>query len=322
MREGYRTPTNFELLEKSDLVVLGRLQSELPSQPDANGVGSLKLEPIRVLKGTLPEQPLTIAGMTEWNGQPIPGLPTSLNVSHFSAGMGACVRIFYPRGGLVLAMFEKGAEGWTQVWAAFARTAEDVEAEDGFWVQAAEAYLALQASAPPAQRRAAVEARVAELATAAPDPLFQAMAIDLQDYLDATGGKERRSRARFWSLLNMPGGVAALIFPSVPGRGWALRCTAGRDGLTLEGPGSRQIVELALVIGGRHFDAAGEQLRSVDGEQMVTGNLPLSEELLQALSSPAASAGVAAGTSTTLAPPADVLPLLARQCRQLRAQPR
>jgi hypothetical protein len=322
MREGYRTPTNFELLEKADLVVVGRLQSGAPTGRDASGVGTMTLSPLRVLKGRLTRQPLNLMGMGDGNGMLIPSLPTSLDQSHFSAGLGACVRIFYPPDGLVLAMFERSPEGWRQSWAAFARTAEDVEAEDGIWVRAAEAYVALQAAASPAQRRAAVERRVAELNRTPADQLSQAMAADLQRYLDATSGADRRSDRPGWTLLSMPDETLAVVRASSPIQEGALGCSAGGNVLTLSVPRAERVAELAFVIGDRRFEGEGERLVDQDGVKVLIAEVPISEELLQDLANPAAGAGIATGEAAAMAPPAEVLPLFAHQCRQLRSRQR
>lgn len=333
MREGYRPPTNFELLERAELVVLGRLQAEPPARVDQHGIGRMTLQPIRVLKGELPDQPLAIMSMPGWDGQPIPSLPTSLNQSHFSAGLGACVRIFYPRGGLVLVMFERKQEGWQPVWAAWARTAEDVESEDGYWVRAAQTYLALQARTPFAARRAAVERLASELEGGAPDPLRQAMARDLRHHLRVTSGADRPGDSPMWSLLNTPREAAAFIVAEAvpaargdPPRGGAVACLSGKESLHIMVPRIDRPVEIALTLGGRRFEAQGEQVKSTGGEQLiqaepyVEGAIPLSEPLLAAMEAPAALSGLAIGDVTIEAPPGEVLPLLAHQCRFLRGQ--
>src|SRR5690606_34099903 len=60
--EEFDTPSNFELVQQADLIVLGRIAS--PSR--ASGpIDSLLLEPVEVLKGELPDEPLIVGGMTD-----------------------------------------------------------------------------------------------------------------------------------------------------------------------------------------------------------------------------------------------------------------
>jgi hypothetical protein len=99
-----------------------------------------------------------------------------------------------------------------------------------------------------------------------------------------------------------------------------MTCSAGSDNLALIAHQTDEAMPISLVIGDERFDADGEAVKTSFGERFVEGKLPLTEHLLSALSAPAAGAGLRIGDSQVDAPPAEVLPLLAQQCRFLRTQ--
>src|SRR5687768_1387760 len=74
--DGYRIPTNFELVQEAELIVVGRIVS---GPDEATGIEpQVLIEPVRVLKGTVPPAPLMLIGALRWNGRDIPSAPTSL----------------------------------------------------------------------------------------------------------------------------------------------------------------------------------------------------------------------------------------------------
>lgn len=306
---GYRIPSNFELVHGADLIVLARV---------SRAAGSLvELAPVRALKGRLGGEPLRLVGSIGWGDAPLMPSPTPLRAVHFSAGAGACVRTSYPRGGLVVAMFRRTAGGLSQLGSAFARTAEDVEGEDGLWVRAVETYAAAQAGVDaPGLRRAAEDLR-ARLAPRRDHLPSQAMADDLQAYLDRTapGGPLLRGGSR-WAWIGGTDGAAATIHGSTPGPSAGFRCTAGEPALRVDLAHVDGAPRLALAIGDRRFEAEGEErLTMAGGTQVGSGLIPFTPELAAAMRSSPAPAGIAVdGTPLLIAAPADVLQKLALAC--------
>ena len=318
MREGYRTPTNFELVRQADLIVVARVVSG-PTDLNA-GDTWVTVEPVRVLKGTLPAEPLRVPGVLGLDGE---SLPTPLGPSHFSAGMGACIRLFYPQGGLILAMFERKPEGMQPLWAALGRATEDVEAADGVWVRVAEAYAALQRDVSDAGLRAAAETRLAALRAMPDDFLAQAMAIDLQHYLDVTapGGPGRRTDAG-WGWLDMPGAAGALLGAPGSTTGLGLRCERGAPALRADLFGRPGTAQLALEIGGRRFEVDGEARRTLQNgqEESISGTLAFTSALAEAMRTSPLPASLLVDQARTLtAAPGDVLQKLALRCAALLA---
>ena len=318
MADSYRVPTNFELVRRADLIVLARVVSGATNLDGREAW--VTLEVVRTLKGTPPPQPLRLMGAIRWNGRALPSMPTPLRASHFSAGIGACVRIFYSQDGLVLAMFERSAEGLVPLWAAFSRQAEDVEGADGIWVRAAEAYVAAQRNVPDSGLRAAAEARMAVFRAQTADLAAQAIADDLQDYLDASGPDraDRRRRARWMWADTLDAAGAGLPAPG-EGTGAGLRCERGDSVLHLDVFGRTGTPALGFQIAGQRFMAQAVAPTSLPGgPHGVSGTLPLSPALAAMLRTSPAPAGVIVdGAPLALAAPGDVLQKLALRCAAL-----
>jgi hypothetical protein len=318
--EGYRIPTNFELVEKAELIVLARIIGTMPSDGATDPADSYVLiEPIKVLKGDAPAGPLKLFGQTDWNGNPIPSMPTVLRSSHFSAGLGACIRVFYPTQGLVLAMFERGPEGLMQVSDAWARAVEDVEAEDGLWVRAVEEYLAVQRSAANGNMREAVEARRRQLLDRR-DVAGQAMASDLGDHLRVTSGQPLGQPSPRWVQIDMPLVSSAVIPPREKGSklGGFLLCEKGKRRVQVHLAGVTRAAGLTLALGERRFQVEQVGPRKMGDMSTVGGYLPLTPELIEAMASETGESGIeAAGGVAVRAPPLDTLQKLALRCRAL-----
>lgn len=184
--QGYRTPTNFELIRKADLVVLARVKSG-PSGESLRDAdwddAKVALEPIRAIKGVVPAEPLALRGYVSAGGRKFTAHPTPLNRAHPSSFAGACTRQEYAVGALLVAVFKKTDKGYVQESSPFARSAEDVEGENGTWVRAADAY-ARALELPAGERREALRREAMWLLTLRDDSAAPAIAADLSDAAD------------------------------------------------------------------------------------------------------------------------------------------
>ncbi len=184
---GYRVPTNFELVQRADLIVI--------AQVDAGPEGSIphgeradhrvRIGPMQVLKGVLPKMPLTLEGMvSREDGKAFESSPTPLGSAHYSARLGACTRQHYAKGSLILALYEKRDGQLRPIGAPFARAIEDIESYDSLWVRAARLYVELQRRARDGALTAAVIAERDRLRARGPDRDAQAIAADIDRWLD------------------------------------------------------------------------------------------------------------------------------------------
>lgn len=324
--EGYRTPTNFELVEEADLIVLARIVDgpDTIEGPDQK----VTLSPIRVLKGKQPSEPLRVFGALAWNGHPIPSMSTTLGQSHFSAGLGACIRMFYPRDGLIVAMFKRSSEGLVQITDPWARAVEDVEAEGGVWVEAVETYVELQQNNTPGTLRQAIEAKRDELSDKADSVATRAIAEDLRQHLLGGHAKDEVPRYR-WMAVDMPQESAAVLGDRETRRGLALICKAGSntltaDLLTIEGEPALDlsIGDQVIAFGkSRRVERRAAPLDGGEAVSVASTEKPLDADTLSTLGRDAAQAAFSAdGAEMASAPPFDILQKLALRCDALSKQ--
>lgn len=178
---GYRVPSNYELIEKADLVVLARIASGPAAEALRDGdwgKPQIRLEPIRAIKGVLPAEPLAVSGYVSVDDRPTPRFPTPLHIAHPSTFMGACIRQQYAVGALVVAVFKRDGKQLHQEGSPFARSVEDVEGINGTWVRAADSYARIVAL-PTEKRHAALEAEAERLLALNDDNAAPAIAADM-----------------------------------------------------------------------------------------------------------------------------------------------
>jgi len=184
LNDEYRPPTNIELIERADLVVLGRVYARGPAA--AAHANKLNLTPIRTLKGRAPEKLILYGIVRDRQGKRITSEPTRLDQAHSSSTWGACDRQAYAAGTLVIATFTKRADGFSQMTYPFARNVEDVEGPDALWVRAAALYARIISENPASERRHAFQKERERLLAETGDPDAQAIAQDIASYLRAT----------------------------------------------------------------------------------------------------------------------------------------
>ncbi len=307
---------------KASLIVLARIKSG----PDdiVGPEAAIELAPVRVLKGALPGDGLRLMGSLTWNGEPVPAMPTPLAQAHVSTGIGACVRMVYPKGGLVVAMFgptpaamkaEHPASMW-QLTDPFARVVEDVESEDGVWVRAVAAYVALQAGAGKRDLRGAVERKRGELLEQTSDLAAQAMARDLAAYLDVSAGKpDRIAEEIAWKYFDLPDEAGAVL-GSKTQKGRILRCRKGGAAVEVYWPEEEGAAK-ALRLGDLDFALRPAKLVLSPEMKSSSATVALDARLGAAMEIGTGEAGIATPSRTVGAPPNDILQKLALRCSAL-----
>lgn len=178
--EGYRVPTNLELAERADLILLGIAEREVEATGD--NFGEVVVRPVELLKGDgLPAEIRIPGSLSE--DRVTASDPRDLYNPNPGALTGACVRYVFRQGMLLLLFLERGGDGRLHlVGAPFARSAEDVPSADAPWAKAVRLYVEI-AALPQAERRQALIARRDQLRARTDDPDAALLAEDIDRQL-------------------------------------------------------------------------------------------------------------------------------------------
>lgn len=135
---GYVRPTNFELVQLADAIVVARA---LPNGSE-NEDFSIRFKVRQVLKGEVPEE------ITGFGGLGLVGRsnPASLSETHPQAYQGPCVRSTFQPGHDYVIFLERGNQGDLRMALyPFARVNEDFTGDNSLWVRTIRRYLEIQA---------------------------------------------------------------------------------------------------------------------------------------------------------------------------------
>lgn len=190
----YRVPTNIELADKADLILIGHVEDgpAIDAIDNPNDM-FLTVRPIAALKGDLPSGTIRIPGALAPERFQLLSNPYQLEEAHPLAYIGGCTRYMFVRGTDVLFFLQRGekldaslAGQWVSAGDPFTRWAEDVPSPDAPWPRAIRFYLTVLAL-PEAERSAALTAerdRLRALAATPPyDPVAQLLAADIDRQL-------------------------------------------------------------------------------------------------------------------------------------------
>jgi hypothetical protein len=180
---GYRVPTNLELTELADVILVGVAEKHTPSTEE-HDLGEIVIRSVDVLKGGLPSGEVRIRGMlTEEPRFVIASNPKELYEPNPGTLIGGCTRYAFKRGMLLVLFLKRGTDGKLHLASyPFARSAEDVPSPDAPWVKAVRLYAEI-AALPRDQRKAALKARRDALLVQADDPDAALLAKDISRQL-------------------------------------------------------------------------------------------------------------------------------------------
>ena len=178
---GYRVPTNSELVQQADLILLATV-SPGDSEPDSTPEQQIALHPVAALKGRMPDGPLAISAMIATDAEALLSNPYDLEYAHPQSITGSCNRYAFPSGSRVLFFLTWEGDHWRAAGGPFSRWAEDVLTDDAPWLQVVRFYLEV-AALPEADRAAALIARRAAWGAMVDDPVAQLMALDIDRQL-------------------------------------------------------------------------------------------------------------------------------------------
>ena len=112
----YRVPTNLELAQGAELIMLGRITgAESGTDEDSVMDSVVVIEPVAAIKGALPPAAIKLGGMTLTEGElahyGVLSNPYDLEAAHPASYIGGCIRYLFPRGTSVLFFLEHGENG-------------------------------------------------------------------------------------------------------------------------------------------------------------------------------------------------------------------
>jgi hypothetical protein len=145
----YVRPSNFELVQIADAIVIATPEAEDAS--DTDGAVVFRVE--SSVKGVAPER-LSLGRAVL--GRPSPSELSDLSGSHPEGHAGPCNRMSFAKDGRYLLFLERDGERWRMLSFPFSRVNEDYAGEDNGWVRSVRRYLRLQESLSPMEQIAAL----------------------------------------------------------------------------------------------------------------------------------------------------------------------
>lgn len=178
---GYRVPTNMELVEQADLILLATVSAG-DFEPDTAPTQQIAVTPVAALKGQLPDAPLALSGMIATDAEALLSNPYELNEAHPQSYTGSCTRYAFPSGTRILFFLGREDGFWREAGGPFSRWAEDVLTDDAPWLTLVRFYVEV-AALPASERATALTAKRAEYGAKGDDPVAQLMAQDIDRQL-------------------------------------------------------------------------------------------------------------------------------------------
>jgi hypothetical protein len=171
----YVRPSNFELVQIADAIVIARPERRIGRGDDSRLVFRVEA----AVKGAPPER---IALDVEL-GRTQPSDLENLSESHPEGHSGPCDRTTFSRQGRYLLFLERAPDGsWRQLGHAFSRISEDYGGEDNGWMRSVRRYLRLQQTLAPMDQIAALR-MMAETGRDTGRPLSAGERADIADHL-------------------------------------------------------------------------------------------------------------------------------------------
>jgi hypothetical protein len=185
----YRVPTNLELVQRADTIVLATVERDDPAPANGQDLPpsmrmGLIVRPTLLLKGTaLPGEIRLRASLSDDPRMVVASNPRDLLNPNPGTLIGGCVRYAFRQGMQLVLFLERDQNGQLQMAGyPFARSAEDVPSPDAPWVKAVRLYVEI-AALPEGQRRAALTARRDALRARTDDPDAALLAEDIDRQL-------------------------------------------------------------------------------------------------------------------------------------------
>lgn len=172
----YVRPTNFELVQLADAIVVATPLKESKGQTYGNEV-TFRVD--KVMKGPAPK---SLLHQWAYLGEAFPSDPNDISGSHPEGHAGPCNRTMFAKGKQYVLFLSKDKKGtYMQLGHAFSRVNEDYLGEESLWVGVIRAYLEIQQKYAPMQQLDVLDAMLQEKLKG---PRTQTTLAEAQDILD------------------------------------------------------------------------------------------------------------------------------------------
>lgn len=178
---GYVRPSNFELIQIADAIVVATPLSEIPSERLSQLDSKVRFRVDQVLKGEAPAE-IEVGAMVL--GRTRPSDPNDIVYSHPEGHAGPCNRMTVGKSASYVLFLDRRGQAYAPLGYPFSRVSEDYAGEDALWTRTIRTYLRLQAEQAPMEELASLEAmRAAILADPKRSRADAALAADIDQHL-------------------------------------------------------------------------------------------------------------------------------------------
>lgn len=177
----YIRPSNFELAQIADAIVVATPRAEIPKKGEVSFGGKVSFRVDQVLKGDAPSEiivsPLRL-------GRSRPSAPDAIAYSHPQGHAGPCNRMMVSKSASYLLFLNRSQDEFVTLGYPFSRVSEDYAGEDSLWTRTVRTYLRIQATEQPMAQLTTLEAmRAAILADPKSTAADKALAEDIDQHL-------------------------------------------------------------------------------------------------------------------------------------------
>lgn len=172
----YVRPTNFELIQLTDTIVVATAQREIKAEP----YGAIEFRVDKVMKGAPPKRVQVSFGSL---GDAFPSDPNDISGSHPEGHAGPCNRTTFGKGKQYVLFLSKSGDTYGPFAFPFSRINEDYAGEDSLWVRTIRTYLEIQAKHDPMKQLEVLDALLQQKLKGPQTATSRAEAQDILDHL-------------------------------------------------------------------------------------------------------------------------------------------
>lgn len=178
---GYVRPSNFELVQIADTIIIAQAIGERSKDGAEWSDGRVRFRVQETLKGE-PDREIEVSRLGL--GRTRPSDPNNITFSHPEGHAGPCNRVTVSKGAAYILFLDRRGNDYVPLGYPFSRVVEDYAGEEAIWTRAVRVYLELQKThAPMAQVERLEAMRAAIISNPRRTQYDAAVAADIQSHL-------------------------------------------------------------------------------------------------------------------------------------------